>query len=64
MLDFLKGRKTYVVAIAVAIVAGLAALGIPIPIWVEPLAIALGLGSLRAGISKTTQDSEYEPASG
>ena len=50
--NLLKGRKTYVVAIGVAIVAGLSALGIPIPIWVKPLAIALGLGSLRAGIKK------------
>ncbi len=52
MLDFLKGRKTYAVALGIAIWAGLSALGIPIPVWVEPLAIALGLGSLRAGVKK------------
>jgi len=52
LLDFLKGKKTYVVAIGVGLVAGLGVLGIPIPVWVEPLAIALGLGSLRAGVKK------------
>ena len=60
LLDFLKGRKTYAVAIGVAVVAGLTVLGIPIPIWVEPLAIALGLGTLRAGIGKSTQTKDFD----
>jgi len=53
MFNFLSGRKTYLVALAVAIIAGMNAVGIPTPPWVEPLAIALGLGTLRAGVGKT-----------
>jgi len=56
MLDFLGGKKTYLVALGVAVIAGMAALGVPIPVWVEPLAIALGLGSLRAGVTKAAKD--------
>ena len=56
MLDFLGGKKTYLVALGIAIVAGLAAAGIPIPIWIEPLGVALGLGSLRAGVKKAAKD--------
>lgn len=51
-MNWLKGKKTYIVAFCVAVTAGMAALGVPIPIWVEPLAVALGLGSLRAGLPK------------
>jgi len=55
LLDFLDGKKTYFVALGVAIVAGLSAVGAAIPPWVEPLAIALGLGSLRAGVKKAAK---------
>ena len=53
MLDFLKGKKSYLVAIAVAIIAGLQAYGIVIPEYTYAILGALGLGTIRAGIEKS-----------
>lgn len=52
MFDFLKGKKTYLVAATAAVLAALSASGIAIPVWVYPLLGSLGLGSLRAGVTK------------
>ena len=50
LLAWLKGKKTYIIAIIVAIEAGLQSLGIVIPGWVTTLLAALGLGALRAAV--------------
>jgi len=52
LLNWLKGKKTYIIAIGCAIVAGLTAMGIVIPEWVWPVLAALGLGSIRAAVRK------------
>jgi len=55
MLDFLKGKKTYIVVAVGVIVNGLFAMGV---IPVEYLGMAntilgfLGLGAIRAGVAK------------
>ena len=55
MLDFLKGKKTYIVMIVGVIVNGAVVMGL---VPVEYLALIntvlgfLGLGAIRAGISK------------
>lgn len=53
ILDFLSGKKTYVIAIATGILAGLQAYGIVIPDYVYALLGAIGLGTLRAGVTKS-----------
>lgn len=53
MLDFLKGKKTYIVAAVVFILGGLTALGVIDKDLAEKLAIILtgtGLATLRASI--------------
>jgi hypothetical protein len=48
ILEWLKGKKSYIVAIILGIEAALQSLGINIPGWVTTLLAALGLGALRA----------------
>ena len=48
----LDGKKTYIIAVLVAVIALLNASGIVLPDWVWMLLSGLGLGSLRAGVSK------------
>lgn len=50
MFNFLKGKRTYLVAIVTALVAGAQALGYNIPNEIYAVLGALGLGTLRAGI--------------
>ena len=50
VIEWLKGKKTYITALVVGICAALNALGIIIPEWVYLALGALGLGSLRAGL--------------
>ena len=51
--NWLKGKKTYIIAV-LTIAGGVAqAFGVPIPAVLYPIALALGLGSLRAGVDKT-----------
>ena len=57
MFDFLKGKKTYLVAAATFVLGGLAATGVTVPIWVYSLLAAAGLTSLRAGVGKAKGDS-------
>jgi small-conductance mechanosensitive channel len=52
ILEFLQGKKTYIIAICVGIVAALNQLGIAIPAWVLPVLGALGLGAIRDAINK------------
>lgn len=52
MFNFLRGKKTYLVAASAVALAALTAGGVAIPAWVYPLIGALGLGSLRAGVKK------------
>lgn len=55
MLDFLSGKKTYIVAFVIAALNVAVALG-----WITPdhlaqinaVLVALGLGALRAGVAK------------
>ena len=53
VLDFLNGKKTYIVAAVIAITAGVQALGYTVPEWVYALESALGLGTVRVGITKS-----------
>jgi len=52
IVNWLKGRKTYIAAIAAFVLGGLAAIGYPAPEWVYVVLAALGLGALRAGLQK------------
>lgn len=53
VLDFLNGKKTYIVAVVIAVTAGVQALGYTVPEWVYALETALGLGAIRVGVTKS-----------
>lgn len=53
ILDFLDGKKSYIIAIVTAVLAGLQAYGIVIPEYVYAVLGALGLGTLRAAVAKS-----------
>jgi len=50
MLNWLQGKRTYIVAAAAFIMGGLQACGVPVAPWIYPLLAAAGLGGLRAGV--------------
>lgn len=50
-MDWLIGKKTYLTAIAIGVLAAAQALGYPVPEWVYAILGALGLGTLRAGVA-------------
>lgn len=50
LIAWLKGKKSYIVAIVTAVCAGLSAIGVVIPEWVYLLLGALGIGAVRAAI--------------
>jgi len=52
ILEFLNGKKSYLIAVCIGIVAALNHLGIAIPAWVLPVLGALGLGAIRDAINK------------
>jgi len=53
IIDFLKGRKTYILAIGTLILGALQGFDIfVLPEWVWPIIAACGLASLRAGVNK------------
>ena len=52
LIEWLKGKKTYIVAIVVGILAGLQAYGIVIPEYVYAILAALGLAAVRAAVVK------------
>jgi len=53
MLNWITGKKTYIVAVAVFVLGGLQASGIAIPEYVYVLLGALGITTLRAAVKKT-----------
>lgn len=53
LIGWLKGKKTYIIAVIVGVVGALNYLGIIIPEWIYALLAAIGLGTIRAAISKT-----------
>lgn len=52
MLNFLSGKKTYIVAAIAGVGAVAGALGHPFPDWAWGLINAVGLGALRAAVRK------------
>ena len=52
ILDWLDGKKTYIIAVAIGVVAALQYLGVEIPEVVYAILAALGLGFLRKGVKK------------
>ena len=50
MLKFLEGKKTYIVAGIVGVLAFCSYAGINVPSWVDLALGALGLGALRSAI--------------
>lgn len=52
ILDFLSGKKTYLIAVVVAILALVQACDVQIPPALETILAALGLVTLRAGVKK------------
>jgi len=62
MINWLNGRKTYIIAIATVVLGTLQGLGVfVVPEWAWGIAIACGLATLRAGVdsvSKTVEDAK------
>lgn len=54
MLDFLNGKKTYIIAAVAGALAVAQALGYPIPDYVYAVLGALGLTTTRAAIAKSS----------
>lgn len=54
VISWLEGKKTYVTAIVIGVVATARALGYEIPEWTFELLAALGLGFLRAGVARAS----------
>lgn len=53
--EFLKGKKTYIVAIAIVVLGALQGLDVfVLPEWAWPIVAALGLTTLRAGVNKVS----------
>jgi len=52
ILGFLSGKKTFIVAVGIAVVAGVRAFGYEVPEVVWPILAALGLAAIRAGVKK------------
>jgi len=54
ILEFLKGKKTYIIALLIGVDAACQSLGITVPGYVFTLLSALGLGFARAAITKVS----------
>jgi hypothetical protein len=52
LIEFLKGKKTYIIALAAAGIAFAQAMGWPIPEYVYVILGACGLASVRAAVAK------------
>jgi MYXO-CTERM domain-containing protein len=52
MFNFLRGKKTYIIAAITAASAGAEILGYPSPSWLFPLLGAAGLGAVRSAIRR------------
>lgn len=51
LFDFIKGKKSYIIAFLTALVGLLEAFGVSIPAFLWPLLTALGIASIRHGVS-------------
>ena len=57
ILNFLKGKKSYIVSVAIATLGVLQGTGVfVVPIWAWPIIYAAGLGSIRSGIQSIAED--------
>jgi hypothetical protein len=59
MIEFIRGKRTYIVAGVMAVVSGLKFAGVIEPVTYEGIMgilAALGFGALRAGVEKATAD--------
>lgn len=65
LVDLLKGRKTYMVAIVIAVLGVAESQGwFAAPDWVWPIAGALGLTTVRAGVTAVSAAvTEHAPKS-
>jgi hypothetical protein len=52
LIEFLKGKKTYIIALVAAGIAFAQAMGWPIPEYVYVILGACGLASVRAAVQK------------
>jgi hypothetical protein len=52
LIEWLKGKKTYIVAIVAAVTGVLQAFGVVIPEYVYAVLAALGISAVRAAITK------------
>lgn len=50
IIVWLKGKKTYLIAIVTAIIAGVQAMGYTIPEYVYAILAALGISAVRAAL--------------
>lgn len=56
VIEFLKGKKTYLVAIAIVVLGFLQGFNIFIvPEWAWPIVAAVGLATLRDGVNKVAK---------
>lgn len=49
---YLQGKKTYIIALAIGVVAALTYSGMVVPEWVWLALNALGLGAIRSAVDK------------
>jgi hypothetical protein len=54
LIEWLKGKKTYITAIIIGILAALNSLGVVVPEWVYLLISAAGLGAVRSAIKRAS----------
>jgi hypothetical protein len=52
LLDFLDGKKTYLTALAAALIAGAQALGYSVPEWVFTMLAGFGIYAVRSAVAK------------
>ena len=58
VLDFLKGKKTYLIIATGFIVGGLQAVGVDIPPYVYGILGGLGLWTFKAGVNRIEKPTE------
>ncbi|MHC4676284.1 MAG: hypothetical protein ACYTBZ_27650 [Planctomycetota bacterium] len=61
ILKLAKGKKTYIIAIAAAVLGTLQGLEVFVmPTWAWPIIAAAGFGALRAGVNKVVEEGKSE----
>ncbi len=53
IIQWLDGKKTYIIYGVTFILGGLKALGIEVPVWLLGMLASLGLITMRAGVTKS-----------